>query len=408
MRILQINKFFYLKGGSERYMFNLSKLLEEKRHSIAFFSMDHPNNVKSSWSKYFIKNVNYNKSLSLKEKINLFKNTLYSREAEKNLSKLIDYFKPDITHVHNFNHQLTPSVLVALKKKGIPIIATLHDYKLVCPSYLMLNHGSVCELCKGGRFYNCLRTRCHKNSLSKSMLATLESYLHHNILNSYRHIDRYICPSLFLMNKLQYMGFKGDLISIPNFVDLKNLEFANSSEKNKIVCWGRLSHEKGISTLIKAVSKMNIELDIIGDGPIKSTVERKIKTQNIKNINIIGCLSGDELFNRIRKSSVAVITSQYYENNPIAILEAFALGMPVIASRIGGIPELVKDDETGLLFQPGDVDDLRNKINKLLGDQDKIKKMGRNAKALIEKKYNPQTHYIELMRVYDSVIKENK
>lgn len=404
MRILQINKFFYLKGGPERYMFKLSELLRAKGHEIAFFSMRHDKNKASQWSQYFVKNIDYNKRQNLKEQIKIFKNTLYSHEAEKKISKLIDDFRPDIAHVHNFNHQLTPSILFALKRKKVPIVMTMHDYKLVCPSYSMLNHGRICELCKGKKFYHCFRTRCHKNSFNKSLAVTIESYLHHNILDSYRFINYFICPSKFIMNKVREMGLRGNFVHLPHFVRSYEWKPLDGKESNKIVYYGRLSPEKGVWTLIEAVKELSVNLTIIGDGPLKNLIEERVKHDEIKNIKLFGHLDGNRLVEEISKNTFLIIPSECYEVFGLVVIEAFALGLPVIGANIGGIPEAVKNGEAGLLFEPGNVENLRDKIKQLLADPDKVAQMGRNAQALVEKEYNVELHYERLMKVYNNAI----
>lgn len=407
MRILQINKFSYLKGGPERYMFSVSELLKSNGDDIAFFSMEHQNNIASEWNRYFVKNIDYFKNHSIKEKISIFKNTLYSLEAKDKILQLIDDFKPDIAHLHNFNHQLTPSILFALRKQNIPTVMTLHDYKLVCPSYSMLNHGKVCELCRGKRFYHCAITRCHKDSFSKSLLATLESYLHHQVLNSYRHISYFICPSKFIMDKIQEMGLKGNFIYLPNFVDMSTIKPSGTKTNNKFVYWGRLSSEKGIFTLIRAFIGLSVELEIIGEGPLRQKVEEVLEKNKIKNIRLLGYLSAENLFNRIRDSFAAIIASECYENNPFLALEAFALEKAVIGSRIGGIPELIKDGITGLTFETGNSDDLREKILNLLSNPEKAREMGKNARQFVEQELNSEKHYKKLIEIYNQAIKNH-
>jgi len=408
MRILQVNKFFYLKGGPERYMFSVAELLKSKGHEVAFFSMKHENNASCEWNRYFVENIDYIKEHGIKEKITIFKNTLYSREAEAKLLQLIEHFKPDIAHLHNFNHQLTPSILSALKKKNVPIVMTLHDYKLVCPSYSMLNKGEVCELCKDRRFYHCMTTKCHKNSFVKSLLAMMESYLHHQVLNSYRHIKYFICPSRFIMNKMQEMGLKGNFIHLPNFVNIAYLKPAETYKNNKFVYWGRLSPEKGISTLINAFRGLSAELEIIGAGPLRQEIEEELTKNNIKNVVLSGYLGGESLFNKIRDSFAAIVPSECYENNPFSILEAFALGKTVVGARIGGIPELINDGETGLLFQSGNAEDLREKITRLLNNPGAVANIGRNVRQFAEQELNSEKHYQGLINIYNQAIKNHE
>lgn len=403
MKILQINKFFFLNGGTERYMFNLAELLTQKGHEIAFFSMKDKRNFESRWNDYFVKNIDYNKKLSLSESCKIFLKTLYSFEAKTNLAKLLDNFKPDIAHIHNFNHQLTPSILFVLRQKKIPVVMTMHDYKLVCPSYLMLNKNNVCNLCKNRRFYHALKSKCHKNSYFKSLLMTFESYLHHYCLNSYKTIKKFICPSRFVMDKLKEMGLQGDFIYLNNFLD--SLQYHVSSEHTKnILYFGRLSHEKGIFTLINAVKDLPVFLEIVGTGLLESEAKKMLIENNITNIKFSGYLTGDKLFNTIRESYLCIVPSEYYENNPFSIIEAFACGTPVIGARIGGIPELVIDQENGLLFEPGNINDLKNKLLTLLNSPETVEKMRKNVKHFAEKEYNPEKHYDSLIKIYNEVI----
>lgn len=404
MKILQINKFFYIKGGPERCMFNTAEILKKKGHEIAFFSMRHPDNFDTIWNNYFVSNVEFNKKSSSKEKLGLFFNTLYSREAAKNLDKLISDFKPDLAHIHNFNHQLTPSILSPLYKNRIPIVITLHDYKLVCPSYSMLNHGRVCELCKGQKFFHSARTRCHKDSFSASFLATLESYLHHQILGSYKKVNCFISPSKFLIHKCKEMGLKGEYVYLPNFIDVKNMTPKPASESNAITYCGKLSEEKGISTLVRAVKGLKISLNALGDGPLKEELQEYATNNGIDNAYFLGHLNGDRLFRTISDALFAVVPSEWYENNPFSILEAFALGKPVIGSKIGGIPELIEDGITGFTFEPGNIKDLRSKIGFMISNKDKVLEMGRNARRLIEEEFDAETHYQKLIEIYKEAI----
>jgi Glycosyltransferase len=407
MKILHINKYFYLKGGPENYLFRLAELFEEKGHNVAFFSMQHDQNVPSKWNQYFVKNIDYNNKYSLWGKIKVFSNTLYSFEARDKLLKLIDNFKPDIAHLHNYHHQLTPSIIHALDKRRIPVVAKLPDYKMICPSYSMLNHGKICELCRDRKYYNCVLTKCHKNSFSKSLLATVESYLHHRYLKSYKNIKCYICPSNFLLNKFKQMGFKGNLMQLSNYVDTNEYEPNYNINTNKIIYWGRLSVDKGVKTLIEAMKGSNLQLVVVGEGPIKEDLENMVRTMQMKNIHFKGYLKGKELQSVIKDSLFAVLPSEWYENNPNSVLEAFALGKPVIGSRIGGIPELVKDGETGYTFEPGNAGDLSDKMMMLLSDDTTRNAMGQNARKLVEAKFNPEKHYQELMEIYQSVIEMN-
>lgn len=408
MKVLLINKFFYLRGGIEKHLFDLAELLKQNGHSVAFFSMQHEKSLPSEWSSYFIKNVEYDRKNNLGKELKILVNTLFSFEAKYKLLKLIDDFKPDIAHVLNFHHQLSPSILFALKEKGVPVVIKLPDYKIVCPSYLLSNHGRLCELCSGQRFYNCLVTKCHKNSLMKSLLVTLESYLHHKILKSYKDVKCFICPSKFLMDKVRQMGLRGNLVHLHNFIEpemfLPNLE----QKERKLIYFGRLSHEKGILTIIEAMKGLDVELELIGSGPLEEDIRNKIKNEGIPNVKLRGYLTGEALFKKIKTSWAAVIASVVYENNPISVMEAFAFGIPVIGSKIGGIPELVREGETGLLFEAGNVKDLRSKIQKMFSESAIAMRMGESARKFAQEELNAQKFYNKLMDIYQSALNSKK
>jgi glycosyltransferase involved in cell wall biosynthesis len=277
----------------------------------------------------------------------------------------------------------------------------MHDYKQVCPAYSMLSNGKVCERCKDGRYYYCAINRCTKGSFTKSLVNVAEMYLHHRLLHIYDKIDLYISPSRFLKSKVEEMGMKGEVFYLPNCVDVEGFEPAYDWKEKSIVYVGRLSHEKGLETLIGAVKDIsNVLLKVIGDGPLKGYLEEKVRSEHISNVAFLGYRTGQSLHDEIRKSMFLVIPSECYENNPRTVIEAFALGKPVVGARIGGIPELVRDWETGLTYVSGDVDDLRDKIRLMLGSSDKIPEMGKNARNYVEHELNSEIHYRNLMGLY--------
>jgi glycosyltransferase involved in cell wall biosynthesis len=262
---------------------------------------------------------------------------------------------------------------------------------------------------------------CMKNSILKSLLVTIEMYLHHKLLYIYDLVDVFISPSRFLKAKIEEMGFKGRVEYLPNFVNLEEYMPRYESSENAIVYFGRISKEKGIATLIEAVKGLDVNLKIIGEGPLRESLERgagslesggsssKPHTPNPTfQIQFLGYMSGEKLKDEIRNALCVVVPSEWYENNPRSVIEAFALGKPVIGARIGGIPELVKDGETGYTFTSGDVNDLREKIEKLLNDREAISRMGRNGRAFVERDLNEDVHYAKLMEIYQYAIDKNK
>ncbi len=407
MKILLINKFLYPKGGDAISTLKTGKLLSGKGQEVFYWGMKYPANPEYPYSEYFVDNVDYEGDLSLTQKMSDSFNILYSLEAKRKIEKFIKIIRPDIVHLHNFAHQISPSILDVFRKYNIPTVMTMHDYKMVCPSYTMFSNGKPCEKCKNGRYYWCFIKKCTKNSSAKSLINVIEMYLHHKILHIYKGIDIFISPSIFLKNKLQEMGFRQKTVHLFNFLDTKDYlpEFGS---KDKTICYlGRLSEEKGLFRLLEAMRSINTKLKIIGDGPIREDLKEKVRKENLKNVSFLGYKSGSELKGEVRKSMALVIPSEWYENNPIAVLEAFALGKPVIGARIGGIPELVKDEQTGFVFESGNLDDLRDKIKHLLRNSGLAIDMGKNARKFVEENFNSEKYYRELMKIYKMAIKSH-
>lgn len=399
MKILLVNKFFYPKGGGENNLFRSADVLKRKGHRVMYFSMQHPRNIKNEYEKYFISNVDYEKS-GFVNQMKCSLRLLYSFEARKNIDKLLRNERPDIAHLHNVYHQISPSIIHSLKKFKVPIVMTLHDYKIVCAAYVLLSGGRICEACKNGKYYNCLLNKCVKDSRWKSILNTFEMFLHHKILHIYNLVDVFISPSIFLKDKIKEMGFRGKIMHLPTFVNLEEYEPQYHWQENSIVCFGRVSREKGLFTLIEAMRGLNIKLKIIGEGPVKESLVSKVKSLELKNIDFLGYVSVERLKAEIRKSLFVVVPSEWYENNPSSIIEGFALGKPAIGARIGGIPELIKENETGLTFESGNSEDLKAKILQLSEDTVKISRMGMNARKMVDEEFNSKIHYKKLMEIY--------
>lgn len=404
MKILLINKFLYPKGGDAICTLDTGSLLRRKGHEVLFWGMRDPQNPSYRTENFFVDNKDYSRDGSLKQQIVTACNLIYSMESKRKIRDLIKNETPDIVHLHNFAHQISPSILDVLKKYAIPCVMTMHDYKMTCPSYRMLTKGKLCERCKGGRFYWCTIKKCTKNSVGKSLLNTVEMYCHHRLLHIYDHIQTYISPSRFLAEKTREMGLKGNIVHLPNFIDPLSFSPRYSFTENTISYVGRLSFEKGLMTLIRAMKGLNTSLKIIGDGPMRKQLEKLVDKENLHNIHFLGYRPASEVKSELRKSMFMVIPSAWYENNPKSVIEAFALGKPVVGARIGGIPELVKEEETGLTFQPGNADDLRHTIELMLKDETKILEMGKKARRFVEEELTPEVHYKSLLRIYDSAI----
>ncbi len=403
MRILQVNKFFYLKGGSETYLFSLIDGLRSSGHVVAEFAMHDPKNKQSDWEGYFTSYVDYDTE-NLGKKIQFAGKIIYSFEARKKIDRLLDAFKPDIVHLHIFQHQLSASILPEMKKRNIPIVYTAHDLKSVCPNYKMLSNNLICEECKGGNYYNCFKKRCVKNSSLKSMVNVIEMYFHH-YKKYYELIDIIITPSNFYRKKLVEFGFPEEkVIHVPNFVD-EDLFSPTYNHHGYFIYLGRLSEEKGVLTLLNAMKLVpSGKLVIIGTGPLEEDIKNKISSSNISNVKLVGFQTGEPLKQYIENSMFSIIPSEWYENGPISLIENFACGKPVIGADIGGIPEHISDGVDGLIFSSGDHVDLAKKINILLTEKDNLFTMGRNARKKVEKLYGKNRHLGKIIGIYEQIV----
>ncbi|OPX44822.1 glycogen synthase [Ruminiclostridium hungatei] len=395
MRILVVNKFLYNKGGSETYIFQLFNYLSKLGHEIEYFGMENANNHVGNSACESMSSMDF--SGTLFNKLSYPFKVVYSVEARKKIGRVIEKFKPDIIHLNNYNYQITPSILYEIKKYDIPVVQTLHDPQLVCPYHRLYNYtkGENCEKCSHGKFINCIFQKCIDNSLLKSVVGAAESYIY-NKLGVYGNVDYFISPSRFLKNKMLSMNVKipkDKIIILHNFTNNKTAEHTDN-KKAYVLYFGRLSGEKGIHTLIKSCIKLpDIRFIFAGEGELEEEV------QSVKNIEFIGFKKGDELKRIIAEALFSIYPSEWYENCPMSVLESQMYGTPVIGSNIGGIPELISDKMDGLLFEPGNVEDLTEKV-KYLYEKPEI--LQRFSLACLEKArgFSIEKYTDELLDIY--------
>ncbi|HOZ53137.1 MAG TPA: glycosyltransferase [bacterium] len=406
MKILQVNKFNYIRGGAEKYFIEISKELEKIGHQVALFSMHHPKNNPSKWDKYFVSRISFNEA-KLRDRIIAPGRILYSLEAKRKFNEIVKAFRPDIIHIHNIYHQISPSILSVAKEYNIPVIMHLHDYKLICPNYQLFVDDKICYRCRRGKYYNCLQHKCFKKSFWQSFLATIEMYLHHRILKIYKkNISYFIAPSEFMKKTIIDFGWdKNKIKVIYNFSEkMEDKVFDEAGDYG--LYFGRLSREKGIDILIRALSmsdKKN-KLNIVGTGPEENNLKKLVKELKLsRRVSFLGYKSGQELQDIIRRARLIYLPSTWNENMPLTLLESLNLNKVVIASRTGGLPELIKDKETGFLFKNGDVKELSQVIDNSY-NYDLIK-MGVKAKESVED-LKIERHLIELLDVYNNILKK--
>ncbi len=404
MKILIVNKFLYPNGGSETYIFQLGNELEGRGCRVSFFGMEHEGRIVGNDAGIYTLNMDFHTG-KLK-KLTYPLRIIYSKEAYRKMYVLMDEFKPDVVHLNNFNFQLTPSVIYAVRdweKKNntrVKIIYTAHDYQWICPDHMLQipQKKELCFKCKGGRFWQCTKNRCIHASLIKSMLGTIEAgyYLRKK---AYDMVDAIICPSEFLKEKLETYPLwnskgKGSDDKHPGIVMMHNFMTSAMTDKTGdvtkgdfILYFGRYSEEKGVKTLLDVCRDLpDIEFRFAGNGPLRPDVE------SLDNVTNLGFLQGEKLINTIKSAKFVIFPSEWYENCPYSVMEAVSFGTPVIASDIGGVPELLKDGVTGELFKPGDRDDLKKHIEDLINDDDKLQKYAQNCK---ETRYPDVKGYVE-------------
>jgi len=402
MIILNINKFHHIQGGSDRHYLDLTKLLESHGHKVIPFAMQSKKNKPSSYQKYFVSEVNLSQVKFSFQALKKIGRILYSLDARKKIKNLIKKEKPEIAHIHNIYHQISPSILGALKKNQIPIIMTVHDYKLICPNYKLFNKGRICEKCKFQKYYQCFLNKCVKDSYSASLLSSLEMHLHKTLRFYEKYIDIFICPSQFVKNKLiAWRMPEKKLIVLPHFIKPEKIA-AQNKEKDYVLYFGRLAPEKGLDLLLSTVRELpKIKFKIAGRGPEKERLLKLLSQKNISNVKILGFKNKKELKKLIADSCFVVVPSMGEETFGLAVLEAFNLGKTVVASARGALPELVSPGKCGLLFK--NRGELREKIQYLFYNPKIAQAMGQKAKVEAEK-YDPESYYRKLTKNYQKLL----
>lgn len=397
--LLSINSYHYLRGGSETVYFGHAALFAAQGWQTSFFSMRHDENLSCADSPFFADCIDYAKSGGQGHNPANAVKIIYSREARHKLARLLDRKPADVAHVHSVYHHLSPSVLMELKARGIPTVMTAHDLKLACPNNKMLNRTGPCECCQGGRLWNVVRYRCIKDSMVASGLIALESAIH-KLFGMYRHnLDRLVAPSRFYRDKLISWGFDpGWIVHIRNAVTPPQASLAPPGDY--ILYFGRLSPEKGLLTLIQAAARAKVPVRIAGSGPQEAEL-RRLAQQLSAPVGFLGYLSGDALWSQVRGARAVVLPSEWYENGPMSVLEAFAHGKPLIGADIGGISELIPDGATGWLFPSGDAASLAGALESAFtASIAQLRAMGQAARSYIEEKHSPAHYFSAISSLY--------
>lgn len=419
-KLLLINKFYHdqgLAGGVGRYLVQEEEVLLASGWQVIPFGIADADMRPSPWSDHFVRARDYTRPRWSRNWPADALNLIWNREAAAKLDRLIRAERPQVAHVHNIYHHLSPSILPVLRKHRIPVAMTLHDLRLLCPAIHMLRQGEVCERCKGGRFHEAVLGKCVKDSRAASLLAALETW-HQHLRHLYlRNVDLFLCPSRFIRDKFISWGYPADrLLHLPNFVDLEEWHPQNLKRQDRTdayMYFGRISREKGLRTLLDAqalwADEFNaghtdiqpLRLLIAGDGPCLENLKARVAQLRLSTVDILGPLDRAGLCQAMSRVRFTVLPSEWYENSPMALLESLGMGLPVVGTEIGGIPEIIMDKTNGILVPPRDPKALLGGLMQAAGMSES---WGLQARSWVETNASRQSHMKKLREILSDLI----
>lgn len=383
MKIIIANKFYYRRGGDCIVSMNLESLLKAYGHEVAVYAMQYPQNMKSPWSKYWPKSMS---------KIDAFSRPFSSTEVKDGFERLLEDFKPDVVHLHNIHTQLSPIIAKIAHERGIRVVWTLHDTKLVCPCYTCMRDGQWCEECFTDK-KAVIKHRCMPGGIIGSTIGYLEAKKW-NKEKLQEYTDLFLPPSQFMMDTVVRGGYDPKKFRVLcNFIDVEKVKNPCFEKKDYYVYLGRVNEVKGIRTLCKAAAALPFKLIVIGGGELLTELQKQYKNSKIE---FKGQMEWNDFRPIIEGAKFMVLPSEWSENNPLTVIESQSLGTPVLGARIGGIPELIEDSVTGMTFESGNVEDLKEKIKLMWNASFDYKAIADNA----VKRYSSEAYYEQLMKYY--------
>ncbi len=407
MKILQVNKFFFEEYGIEKYMFDLFELLQKREHKIIHFSTKDARNRPSPQSKYFVDKDDLSRAKISWRSLRNFLRIIYNRSARIKFAALLDQEKPDIIHLHSIHHQLSPSILKESKKRGIPVVQTLHDYKLLTPVYhFPWRAGQVCLKCRRGKWLHLLRHKAHKNSYLATLAVIIESAIHSWTHVYEKNIDHFIVPSPDMRKRLIRSGFSPEKITtVPHFLNNK-IKAADPTKGigEGILFAGRLAPERGLGHLLYFAQRLpDQNFYVAGDGPERDSLENKIKILGLKNVFLLGRLNQTNLYRMYQKARLVIYPTQTLETFGLTVLEAAAHGRPVVACALGGVKDLIESGVNGFLYAPDKPEQGLTLIEKLLQNDDLDIWMGAQGKKMAAR-YNKDNHLESITQIYNKLL----
>lgn len=395
--VLQVNKFLYPRAGAETVLLDTRRLLEARGHEVLDFAMADPRNVPSRTAEFFAKPRGYDQGRSSVGAATDALSTIYDWSARWQLRRLLSAHRPDVAHLHNVYHQLSTSVVDELWAQKVPMVMTVHDYKPVCPSYVMFRDGAPCRRCVGGHPFHAIGGPCVKSSRAASAVAALEAQLV-RARKTYDRVSVFVAPSHFMASVLESGGVgTGRIKVIRNFITAPSAP-SKSSDAPYVLFLGRLEDVKGVGVLLDAARLVQdaIEIRVAGEGVLASSVAAAPRP-----VHYLGRLDRAAADQQLRGASAVVVPSLWEENCPMVVLEAQARGVPVVVSDRGGLPELVTHGQDGWITPAGSSQALAAAIIDVARDPQSATRIGERGRTRAERDYDPDSHYEELMRAYE-------
>ncbi len=413
-RLLNVHRFRFRKGGAEAVFLDHMELFASRGWSCAEYVMDHPRNEPSAWSSYF---PPFFDAATAPRGFATLRRFVSSDEARAGMARLLDDFRPDIVHIHGLYQQLTPSVLQPIASRGIPIVYTVHDYKLLCPAYMLYTDRlGVCERCAGGAAWNCALHKCLHGSRGVSAVYAAEA-IYHRWRGSYDAITAYVMPSRFVLEKHRQYGFPSERLHyVPNFFatstdappDRDAVAAWRAAQGDFVLFFGRLSAEKGCAVLLEACARAGLRVVLAGEGPEEGRL-RELAARHGAQVEFAGYRSGADLWALVEAAMCVALPAVWYENAPKSVLEAQARAKPVVASRIGGLPEMIEDGVTGMLVPPDDPAALAAALARMAALPAAVRTaMGAEARRRVLATFGVERYFAAMSELYAALLADRK
>lgn len=408
MNILLVTNNLYATGGDWTYIKSISDLYKSKGHNVFLFGLKKELNLDKTYQEYYVSFVDLHEA-KMHKIANAFKvlsKSIYSKESQEKIGIFLDTYQIDIVQLNSIHFGITPSIIRTIKSKGIPIVWRMIDYYQICPNFHLMHHNILCEECLGNKFYNCIKNNC-KDSILTSFITSFEAYFYY-WRKDYTLIDKFSFQNHYMQQLFLRSGYKESQTFVQNNpYDVTSID-SSYLLGDYVLFFGRLEQEKGILTFLKA-AKLNpgIKHIVVGTGNLDKQVQEEIQHNQLYNVEFVGPVWGVEMDKIIKECRFVVVPSEWQEPSGYVILQSFANLKPVIASKRGGMLEIVKENKNGLLFEAKNVEELANKIMNLYNDTEKVKEMGEYARKTVELEFSTESYYEVSIALFNELIIKN-